>query len=75
MTTDNKAKYYANLRTGKSVYLCARHITQVARRLDDAGRLSLKRGVRSIGSLHPYTPKTCAKCAATPTEGERHCAA
>jgi hypothetical protein len=59
---DNKAKYYANLRTGKSVYLCGRHITQVARRLDAAGRMSLKRGVRSIGSLNPYTPKKCTEC-------------
>jgi hypothetical protein len=59
---DNRAKYYANLRTGKSVYLCARHVTKVARRIDDAGRMALKRGVRSIGSLNPYTPKKCAEC-------------
>lgn len=59
---ETKAKYYANLRTGKSVYLCDRHITKVARRIDDAGRMALKRGVRSIGSLNQYTPKKCAEC-------------
>lgn len=57
-----RAKYYANLVTGKSLYLCAGHISKVARRLDDAGRMSLKKGVRSIGSLHKFTPKTCCEC-------------
>lgn len=57
-----RAKYYATLGTGKSIYLCSGHITKVAKRLDNAGRLELKRGVRSIGSLSIYTPKVCAEC-------------
>lgn len=62
----NQAKYYANLRTGQSIYLCAGHITKVAKRLDDAGRMALKKGVRSIGSLHKFTPKTCCECKEEP---------
>ena len=58
-----RAKYYANLRDGKSIYLCSGHIEKVARKIDDAGHMQLKRGVRSIGSLSIYTPKLCAECA------------
>ena len=65
---DIRAKYYANLRTGQRLYLCGDHITKVARRLDAAGHVSLKRGVRSIGSLSPYTPKLCTECRQQGTE-------
>lgn len=65
---ENRAKYYASLRTGRSVYLCESHISKVARRIDDVGRMALKRGVRSIGSLNPYTPKKCAECRQHPNQ-------
>ena len=72
MKPEHQAKYYANLRIGKSIYLCALHVTKVARRLDDAGHMQLKRGVRSIGSLSPYTPKTCTECQSIhPTENKQ----
>lgn len=57
-----RAKYYVNLKTGVKMYVCGRHVTKVAYLLDDAGRMALKRGVRSIGSLHAYTPKQCEHC-------------
>jgi hypothetical protein len=58
----SKAKYYANFRDGKNAYLCSDHLQVVAKKLDDAGHLALKRGVKRIGSLSPYTPKTCTEC-------------
>lgn len=58
----SKAKYYANFRDGKSAYLCSDHLQVVAKKLDDAGHLALKRGVRSIGSLSRFTPKECTEC-------------
>jgi hypothetical protein len=64
----SQAKYYANLRTGKSIYLCAGHVTKVAKKLDNLGHLAPKRGVRSIGSLSTYTPKQCVEC----IQEERH---
>ena len=57
-----RAKYYANLRDGKSIYLCSGHIEKVARKIDDAGHMQLKRGVRSIGSLSIYSRETCVEC-------------
>lgn len=65
---ESQAKYYANLRDGKSVYLCGGHVTKVAVKLDNIGHLAPKRGVRSIGSLSPFTPKKCAEC----LQEERH---
>ena len=59
---ETRAKYYVNLKTGKSLYLCSLHVTKVARCIDDAGRMSMKRGVKSIGTLHQYTIKQCAEC-------------
>jgi hypothetical protein len=58
-----RAKYFANLKDGKRIYLCAAHIVKVAKKLDDAGRMSPKKGVRSVGSLSQYSLKTCRECA------------
>jgi len=57
-----QAKYFANLNGGKSIFLCGRHVKKVARRIDNAGRMALKRGVRSIGSLNQFTHKKCEEC-------------
>jgi hypothetical protein len=56
-----QAKYYANMKDGRSIHLCKLHVKKVAI-VEDGGRMYLRRGVRSIGSLSKFTPKTCVEC-------------
>lgn len=57
-----RAKYWAFMKDGSRVNVCACHLAKVARRIDNEGRLALKRGVRQVGSLPAFTSKTCGEC-------------
>lgn len=57
-----QARYYANLKDGKTKYLCSSHLSMVAVRLDGVGHLRLKRGVMRVGTLSQFTSKLCEEC-------------
>ena len=57
-----RASYWATLKDGKTVHLCGTHVTKVAKKLDGSGRMAPKRGVKRIGSLSPFSLKTCLEC-------------